>query len=207
MNFTITFYNFFFQILKAYQCKGCKLPCSLREISWPFLIFHCPSIFPVVEKAQHDPHCPYQENIFTDTYNGGWLNHKNNNNNNKNNNYFKMCFCTLCWRTSLHDLSKELSIQCSFINEILKSWQMRRLSSCDGWNVKYTEESCNNKYQEESQKSLLQNWPLISLLNLELMIMSKNKRCITKKNLISSMTIKLVMLKTAMYRRNSKISF
>jgi len=34
----------------------CLLPCSLRENRWPFLIFHCPSIFPVVEKAQQEPH-------------------------------------------------------------------------------------------------------------------------------------------------------
>lgn len=34
------------------------VPCSLSDTNLPFLIFHCPSIFPVVEKAQHEPHIP-----------------------------------------------------------------------------------------------------------------------------------------------------
>ena len=34
------------------------LPCSERETSFPFFRNHCPSILPVVEKAQQEPHCP-----------------------------------------------------------------------------------------------------------------------------------------------------
>ena len=45
-------------------------------------------------------------------------------------------------------------------------------------------------------RCFIENWSLISLLNLDAIIMSRNKRCITKKNLISSIAIKLVMLKT-----------
>lgn len=40
-------------------CHLCRVaPCSDRESSFPLLRNHCPSMLPVTEKAQQDPHMP-----------------------------------------------------------------------------------------------------------------------------------------------------
>lgn len=46
------------QLLRCFIIFVVRQPCSDRESSFPFLRNHCPSMLPVTEKAQQDPHMP-----------------------------------------------------------------------------------------------------------------------------------------------------
>ncbi len=50
-----------YKLLMVLQRK--RLPCSESDTSLLFLIAHCPSMLPVVEKAQQEPHIPYNIRI------------------------------------------------------------------------------------------------------------------------------------------------
>lgn len=45
---------------EANSCRGVLSPCSDRDSSVPFFRNHCPSMLPVTEKAQQDPHMPWK---------------------------------------------------------------------------------------------------------------------------------------------------